>query len=334
MDSSRFECHELHPLEPEQIPAFAEIGAQIVRCEESCVNNEGEEFVMKIGKRISLVFGVVAVASGSAFGDAFAAGQAAATMSLYNFGSNTFGGTCSDITMQFFKSINVNFSFTDGPGTFFSSQGGGTTYVYSNPGAAPFGGFGADEGVGAGWQIGGSNDTSNGGFTTDNSGYSDASNTIGSINASTEDTYNEVIYKITNNSAHTKEFFDVLVDDGFTASVSLDNSGSEFGVDRALLEFGVANSSGNLTGISGLNFAYAETGNGDGMNFGSDLQANVCNPDYSSTAAGGPILAGKSVYFAVITENYSATYSAVPSPAAVAPFVLGLVAAARRRKKA
>jgi hypothetical protein len=117
--------------------------------------------------------------------------------------------------------------------------------------------------------------------------------------------------------------------DGVTAEVDLDNANNEYGQDEAILNFGYSNSQGAFTGNQTENTAYAFTGEGYGTDT-FDYVQNEIDVDYK-----GFLKPGQTIFFAVQSENFSAvTASAVPSPAAAAPFFVGLLAAARRRKKA
>ena len=266
------------------------------------------------------VLSAVVAAAGVAFGDAYAAGESSIGAFLYNVGNNNNGGTGLQISESLFSVYNSNFMVgNSGPGS--SSQSFGNGLID--------GGF--DAGSGLGWSYFGENDTS--GDVSTNEGFSDASNVVGNINEATEDTYNGFVYKITNNSSTTNEWFNLQVADGVAAEVSLDNSDNEFGQDEALQEFGYSNSQGAFTGNTSTNEAYAFTGDGFGMNDGTDTFDYVSNSitDYYSAR----LKPGQTVYIAIVTENYTQVGAAVttPSPAAVVPFALGLIGSRRRRNK-
>jgi hypothetical protein len=260
------------------------------------------------------------VAAGVAFGDAYATGESSVGAFLFNVGDNNNGGTGLQVSESLFSVYNSNFMVgSSGPGSFSQSVGNGLIDS------------GFDAGTGAGWSYFGENDTS--GDISTNEGFSDASDVIGHTNEATEDTYNELIYKITNKSATKNEWFDLQVADGVAAEVTLDNSDNEFGQDEALQEFGYSNSQGAFTGNTSTNEAYAFTGDGFGENDGTDTFDYVSNSitDYYSAR----LKPGQTVYFAIVTENYSQVGAAVttPSPAAVVPFALGLIGARKRRNK-
>ena len=265
------------------------------------------------------VLASLVVAAGVAFGDAFATGESSVGAFLYNVGNNSNGGTGSQISETLFSVYNSNFLVgASGPGSGSQSVGNGVID----------GGF--DAGSGMGWSYFGENDTS--GDISTNYGYADASNVFGLVNQATEDTFNELVFKITNTSSTTNEWFDLQVADGVVAEVSLDNSNNEFGQDEALQEFGYSNAQGSFTGNTSTNEAYAYTGNGFGANDGSDTFDYVSNSitDYYSAR----LKPGQTVYFSILTENYSQVGAlTTPSPAAVVPFALGLMGARRRRRK-
>jgi hypothetical protein len=269
-------------------------------------------------RSFTVLAGLVAFA-GVAYGDAYATGQSSVGAFLFNVGDNNNGGTGLQIGESLFSVYNSNFMVG------FSGPGSETQFVGNG---IIDGGF--DAGTGLGWSYFGENNTS--GDISTNDGFSDASNVVGSVNLATEDTYNELIYKITNNSSSTNEWFDLQVADGVTAEVDLDNSTNEFGQDEALQEFGYSNSQGSFTGNTSSNEAYAFTGDGFGENDGTDTFDFVSNSitDYYTAR----LKPGQTVYFAIVTENYSQVGAAVttPSPAAVIPFALGLLGARRRRK--
>jgi hypothetical protein len=273
---------------------------------------------MYLNYRSLLAVGVSLSAAATAFGDAYAYGSASVQDSLYDFGSNVYGGTGSQVSIVLYSIVNGNFAVTGaGPGTGSINYGGG---LLDN---------GYDAGSGAGWSLFGENYSTS--DSTLNFGDSDASNLIGptgSTNSATEDTYNKLVFKVTNNSKTTGEYYNVELTDGVLSEVSLDNYWSEYGLDESLLEFGYANKYGDLTGNVTENEAYVITG----MSYGTDTFDIVSNSvtDYYS----GYIKPGQSIYLAVISENYSAVQATVtPGPAAIAPFAIGLIAVLKRRRK-
>ncbi len=273
---------------------------------------------MRFHYKLFLSLGLSISAYGAAYADAFATGSASVSDSLFDVGFNGFGGTGNQITIGLWSVFNGNFSvFGAGPGSGSIFVGGGLLD----------GGF--DAGSGDGWQLFGQNTTT--GNSTSNSGYSDASNLIGapgSSNFATEDTYNELVFKITNTSHHTGEYFNVQLSDGVISEVSLDNSYSEWGLDESLLQFGYTDSHGAFTGNVTTNEAFVLTG----MAYGTDTFDIVANSvtDYYE----GFLKPGQSIYLGVVSENYSAAYANVtPGPSAIAPFAIGLIAALRRRQR-
>lgn len=258
------------------------------------------------------------VTVGIASADAYAWGTSSLSLDLFNVGDNNVGGTGTAISESLFSVTNVNFSVSDtGPGFESQSFGGGILD----------GGF--DAGIGEDWSYFGENDTS--GAMSSNFGWSDASNTVGLENQATEDTFNEIVYKITNTSKSKNEWFDLDLSDGVAAEVSLDNSLQEYGLDEALQEFGYSNSQGSFTGNVSTNEAYAETGDGLGANLGTEDFLFVQNDitDYYEAR----LNPGQTVYFTVITENYSQVGAvSTPGPMAAIPFALGFFGARRRRK--
>ncbi len=69
-------------------------------------------------KRIIVAFGALALASGSAFADAFADGTSDVTAMLINIGTNSNGGTGSQIAESIFSMDNADFNFLyGGPGS-------------------------------------------------------------------------------------------------------------------------------------------------------------------------------------------------------------------------
>jgi hypothetical protein len=274
--------------------------------------------MLRLQYRFLFALGVSLAATASAFADAYAYGNASVTDSLYGTGQVGFGGTGKDVSVLLWDVINTNFAVTrDGPGNSSLIEGGGLLDS------------GLDAGSGEGWSLFGENLATS--DSTDNYGYSDASGSIGSsthVNSATEDTYNELVFKITNSSRTKAEYYDLNLSGTVLSEVALDDSVSEWGLDESLLEFGYSNSVGDLTRNSTTNESYVLTG----QEFGTDTFDVVSNTfaDYYQ----GYLRPGQSVYFGVITENYSAVQANVlPSPAAFAPFAIGLVAAFRRRRR-
>jgi len=269
-------------------------------------------------RSIQVLAGLV-VAAGVAHADATADGTSSVGLFLYNVGDNNNGGTGSQITETLFSNYNANFIVGDaGPGFESQFMGGG------------FLDDGFDAGVGAAWSYFGENQTT--GDVSSNFGGSSASNTMGTINEATEDTYDRLVFKITNTSSTKNEWVDLDLSDGVESEVDLDDSANEFGLDEAVEQFGYSNSQGAFTGNYSTNAAYAETGDGLGEGLGSDdfdfVENNIT--DFYSAR----LKPGQTLYFTVATENYSFVGAQVttPSPAAVIPFAVGLLGARRRRK--
>jgi hypothetical protein len=273
---------------------------------------------MRFEHRLILSLGLSLSASGAALADAYATGSASVTDSLYNVGSNVYGGTGSQVSIVLYSVVNGNFVVVGaGPGSGSLNLGGG---IFDS---------GLDSGAGAAWSLFGDNYTTS--DSTSNSGFSDASNLIGpsgSTNTATEDTYNELVFKVTNSSKTKGEYYDVDLADGVVSEVSLDNAYNEYGLDESLLEFGYTSKNGDFTGNVTQNEAYVLTGE----SYGTDTFDVVSNSvtDYYA----GYLKPGQSIYIGVVSENYSAVAATVtPGPVAIAPFAIGLIAMLKRRQK-
>lgn len=273
---------------------------------------------MHFQKRAFQVIAAILASASVSYGDAYATGDSVVSGVLYNVGTNGNGGTGSQIVETLFSVYNANFLVANsGPGSESQSIGNGIIDG------------GNDGGSGMGWSYFGENNTS--GTSSENIGFSDASNTFGTTNMATEDTYNELVFEITNTSATTNEWFDLQITNGVYAEVTLDNSTQEFGEDEALQQYGYTNDQGSFTGNTSTNEAYAFTGDGFGMGLGTDTFAFVQNDLTNYYAA---LLApGQTLYLGVVTENFSQVGAAtVPAPGAVVPFAMGLLALRKRRK--